>query len=149
MSLPSPARSPLLSRQWWKTPVNLWGRSLPLRVIASVFVASVLVLVLGGFLLMQQATLGVMEGKKESVRNESRQALFAAQQQLNAADPTGGANVDKLLTDLAFGYANRTGGTDQFEVIIIADGQTITAGRADVASVPDVLRQQVQGSTDL
>ncbi len=149
MSLPSPARSPLLSRQWWKTPVNLWGRSLPLRVIASVFVASVLVLVLGGFLLMQQATQGVMEGKKESVRNESRQALFAAQQQLNAADPTGGANVDKLLTDLAFGYANRTGGTDQFEVIIIADGQTITAGRADVASVPDVLRQQVQGSTDL
>ena len=89
-------------------------------MIASVFLASVLVLVLGGFLLMQQATLGVMEGKKESVRNESRQALFAAQQQLNAADPTGGANVDKLLTDLAFGYANRTGGTDQFEVIILA-----------------------------
>ena len=149
MSLPSPARQPLLSRQWWKTPVNLWWRSLPLRVIASVFVASVLVLVLGGFLLMQQATQGVMEGKKESVRNESRQALFAAQQQLNAADPTGGANVDKLLTDLAFGYANRTGGTDQFEVIILADGQTITAGRADVASIPDALRQQVNGSTDL
>src|SRR6478609_3403255 len=147
MSLPSPVhpdRTP-----WWKIPVNLWWRSLPLRVIASVFLASVLVLVLGGFLLMQQATLGVMEGKKESVRNESRQALFAAQQQLNAADPTGGANVDKLLTDLAFGYANRTGGTHQFEVIIIAAGQTITAGRADVTSVPDSLRQQVAASTDL
>ena len=144
MSLPGPPPSP-----WWQIPVSWWWRSLPLRVIASVFVASVLVLVLGGFLLMQQASLGVMEGKKESVRNESRQALFVAQQQLNAADPTGGANVDKLLTDLAFGYANRTGGTEQFEVIILAGSQTITAGRADAASVPDNLRQQVAASTDL
>ena len=144
MSLPGPPPSP-----WWQIPVSWWWRSLPLRVIASVFVASVLVLVLGGFLLMQQASLGVMEGKKESVRNESRQALFVAQQQLNAADPTGGANVDKLLTDLAFGYANRTGGTEQFEVIIVAGSQTITAGRADAASVPDNLRQQVAASTDL
>jgi two-component system sensor histidine kinase MtrB len=149
-TLPSPTRTwPGGRTSWWAIPVSWWWRSLPLRVIASVFLASVLVLVLGGFLLMQQATLGVMEGKKESVRNESRQALSAAQQQLNAADPTGGANVDKLLTDLAFGYANRTGGTDQFEVIIVAAGQTITAGRADVASVPDSLRQQVSASTDL
>ncbi len=144
MSIPGPAPSP-----WWKVPVNLWWRSLPFRVIASVLVASVLVLVLGGFLLMQQASLGVMEGKKESVRNESRQALFVAQQQLNAADPTGGANADKLLTDLAFGYANRTGGTEQFEVIIVAGGQTITAGRTDAASVPEDLREQVATSTDL
>jgi two-component system sensor histidine kinase MtrB len=144
MSLPGPPPSP-----WWQIPVSWWWRSLPLRVIASVFLASVLVLVLGGFLLMQQASLGVMEGKKESVRNESRQALFVAQQQLNAADPTGGANVDKLLTDLAFGYANRTGGTEQFEVIIVAGSQTITAGRADAASVPDNLRRQVAASTDL
>src|SRR3954471_3449630 len=110
MSLPGPPPS-----RWWQIPVSWWWRSLPLRVILSVFLASVLVLVLGGFLLMQQATLGVMEGKKDSVRNEARQALFAAQQQLNAADLTGDVNVDKLLTDLAFGYANRSGSNDQFE----------------------------------
>ena len=35
-------------------------------MVLTVFVASVLVLVLGGFLLMQQATIGVMEGKTEA-----------------------------------------------------------------------------------
>lgn len=144
MSLPSPARA-----LWWRFPVDLWWRSLPLRVIASVLVASVLVLLLGGFLLMQQATSGVMEGKKEAVRTEARQALYAAQQQLNAADLTGGVNVDKVLTDLAFGYANRSGGSAQFEVIILAGGQTITAGRAAPTSIPDTLHAQVTGSSDL
>jgi two-component system sensor histidine kinase MtrB len=144
MSTPSPGRN-----AHWTFPINWWWRSLPLRVISSVFLASVLVLVLGGFLLMQQASSGVMEGKKESVRNEARQAVYTAQQQLNAADLTGDVNVDKLLTDLAFGYANRSGGTEQFEVIMIADGQTITAGRADVTSVPLDLRSRVATSNEL
>ena len=38
------------------------------------FVASVLVLVLGGFLLMQQATIGVIDGKKAAAKIEARQA---------------------------------------------------------------------------
>ena len=46
MSVSSAATTP--PRRFWHTwvrfPVDLWWRSLPLRVIASVFVASVLVL---------------------------------------------------------------------------------------------------------
>ena len=34
---------------WWKLPLNWWWRSLPLRVITSVFAASLVVVVLGGF----------------------------------------------------------------------------------------------------
>ena len=48
---------------WLKFPLLWWWRSLPLRVVLTVFLASVLVLVLGGFLLMQQATAGVVDGK--------------------------------------------------------------------------------------
>ena len=66
-----------------------------------------LVLVLGGFLLMQQATIGVIDGKKETAKNEARQAVNTAQEQLNAADLTGEVNVDKLLLDLATGFASR------------------------------------------
>ena len=51
-----------------------WWRSLPLRVMLTVFVASVLVLVLGGFLLMQQASIGVIEGKTATASIEARQA---------------------------------------------------------------------------
>jgi len=113
-----------------------------------VFVASVLVLVLGGFLLMQQATAGVLDGKEDSVRSEASQAIYGAQQQLNGADLTGEVNPDKLLNDLAASFANRSGG-NQYEVIIFAPGRTITAGRADVLSIPADLRAQVALSDDL
>ncbi len=136
-----------LKSRWWRFPVTWWWRSLPLRVVLTVFVASVLVLVLGGFLLMQQATIGVIDGKKETAENEARQAVNTAQQQLNAADLTGEVNVDKLLLDLATGFANRPG--EQFEVIIISRGQTITAGNAAISSIPDALRKQVEQSNDL
>ena len=136
----------VLRSRWWRLPVNWWWRSLPLRVVLTVFLASVLVLVLGGFLLMQQATIGVLDGKKETAKNEARQAVNTAQEQLYAADLTADVNVDKLLLDLATGFASRA---EQYEVIIIAHGQTITAGNAAVTSIPDRLRQQVEGSDKL
>jgi two-component system, OmpR family, sensor histidine kinase MtrB len=135
-----------LKSRWWRFPVTWWWRSLPLRVVLTVFVASVLVLVLGGFLLMQQATIGVLDGKQETAENEARQAVNTAQQQLNAADLTGDVNVDKLLLDLATGFANRP---EQFEVIIVARGQTITAGNASADSIPPQLKKQVEQSNDL
>jgi two-component system, OmpR family, sensor histidine kinase MtrB len=136
----------VLKSRWWRFPINWWWRSLPLRVVLTVFLASVLVLVLGGFLLMQQATMGVIDGKKETAKNEARQAVNTAQQQLNAADLTADVNVDKLLLDLATGFASRA---QQFEVIIIARGQTITAGNALRSSIPDALRTKVEQSNEL
>jgi two-component system sensor histidine kinase MtrB len=139
----------VLKFQWWRFPITWWWRSLPLRVVLTVFVASVLVLVLGGFLLMQQATIGVIDGKKETAKNEARQAVNTAQQQLDAADLTGNVNADKLLLDLATGFANRAGASEQYEVIIITPGQTITAGTAEARSIPPALRKQVEQSNDL
>ena len=136
----------ILKSRWWRFPVTWWWRSLPLRVVLTVFLASVLVLVLGGFLLMQQATIGVIAGKKETAKNDARQAVNTAQQQLNAVDLTGEVNVDKLLLDLATGFASRA---EQFEVIIIARGQTITAGTAVRTSIPEALQKRVEQSYDL
>jgi two-component system, OmpR family, sensor histidine kinase MtrB len=139
----------VLKSRWWRFPVTWWWRSLPLRVVLTVFLASVLVLVLGGFLLMQQATIGVLDGKKETAKNEARQAVNTAQQQLDAADLTGGLDVDKLLLDLALGFANRAGASEQFEIVIIARGRTITAGGAAASSIPPTLAKQVEQSYDL
>jgi two-component system sensor histidine kinase MtrB len=127
----------------------LWWRSLPLRVIASVFVASVLVLLLGGFLLMQQATNGVLRGKQEVARSQARQAVNDAQQTLNAADLTGDdANADQLLVDLAISFANRSGGHEQFEVVLLTPGQSIS-GDVAVTSIPPALVTGVEQSNDL
>jgi two-component system, OmpR family, sensor histidine kinase MtrB len=137
----------VVKSRWWRFPINWWWRSLPLRVVLTQFVASVLVLVLGGFLLMQQATIGVIDGKKEAAKSAARQAVNTAQQQLNAADLTGNVNVDKLLLDLATGFANRAG--EQFEVIIITPEQTIIAGNAAASSIPPELQRQVELGNDL
>jgi two-component system sensor histidine kinase MtrB len=136
----------ILKSHWWGLPITWWWRSLPLRVVLTVFLASVMVVVLGGFLLMQQATIGVIDGKKETAKNEARQAINTAQGQLDAADLTGEVNVDKLLLDLATGFASRA---QQYEVIIIARGQTITAGNAVSESIPPLFRKQVEQSNDL
>jgi len=122
---------------------------LPLRVVLTVLVASVLVLVLGGFLLMQQATIGVIEGKKAAAKIEARQTINDAQQRLIAADPTGAVAVDNLLLDLATGFASRSGGSERIEMIILAGGQTITAGNASVVSIPATLVKEVEQSNDL
>jgi two-component system, OmpR family, sensor histidine kinase MtrB len=137
----------VLKSHWWRFPITWWWRSLPLRVVLTEFVASVLVLVLGGFLLMQQATIGVIDGKKAAAKSAARQAVNTAQQQLNAADLTGDVNVDKLLLDLATGFANRAG--EQFEVIIITPDQTIIAGNAAASSIPPELQRQVELGNDL
>ena len=129
--------------------MDWWSRSLPLRVTSTVFVASVVVLVLGGFLLMQQATAGVLNGKRDSAGNEARQAVNAAQAQLNATDLSGEVNVDKLLLDLAKGFASRSGGSEQYQVIVSARGRTITSGDATADSIPDDLRAEVETSPDL
>ena len=152
MSVPSPDPDPTRrpSPAWWRLPAALWWRSLPLRVIGSVLVASMVVLVLSGFLLMQQATAGVMKGKSEVARNEARQAVNRAQQTLNSANLTGDeANVDLLLYDLANGFANRSGGTSQYEVVLLARSQTLTAGDVAVESIPPSLVRQVEQSNDL
>ena len=130
---------------WWRFPAQMWWRSLPLRVVLTVFLASVLVLVLGGFLLMQQATIGVIDGKTDAVKAEARQAVNTAQQQLSATDLSGDVNVDKLLLDLATGFANRSG--DQFEVILVARGQTIYAGNAARTASPRRWRSRSRRAT--
>lgn len=144
-----PGIKELLRTGGWRTPLTWWRRSLPLRVIVSVFVASVLVLLLGGFLLMQQATVGVIDGKKATAEVESRQTINDAQLKLDAADLTGVADAEYLLLDLVKGFADRSGGSDQVEMIILTRGQTFTSGTAQASSIPPNLIKQVQESNDV
>ena len=152
MSSPTPVAAPSRrpAEAWWRLPAALWWRSLPFRVIASVLGASLVVLVLSGFLLMQQATSGVMRSKQEVAENEARQAVNRAQQTLNSANLTGDdGDVDSLLYDLASSFANRSGGTGQYEVVVLTRNQTLTAGQVDSDSIPPELAKQVGESNDL
>ena len=84
---------------------------------------------------------GVLDGKREAAESDARQAVSTAQQQLDAADLTGcgrrqdpGGSGDELRQPLE---------RWTFETIILARGQTVTAGQADASSIPANLREQV------
>jgi two-component system sensor histidine kinase MtrB len=91
----------------------------------------------------------VLNGKQDSAANEARQAVNSAQAQLNATDLSGEVNVDKLLLDLVKGFASRSGGSEQYQVIVSARGRTLTSGDVTAESIPTALRTQVESSPDL
>src|SRR5690606_978457 len=83
-----------------RQPLQWWRESLPLRVVASTFIGSMLVLLLGGVLLMEQASDGVVAGKKQAAVSEAQAAINSAQETLYATGATN-SNIDLILNQLA------------------------------------------------
>lgn len=123
-----------------KAPLRLWFGSLPLRVIGTVLSASAVVLLLGGMLLMQQATDGVLRGKRQSAMVEASGAVNTAQSALRAADLSN-SSIHELLTSLTFEVANRGGG--QYQVIAQGPASDISSANIGSGSVPQSLRDTV------
>lgn len=113
------------------------------------FAASVLVLVLGGFLLMQQATSGVMQGKQDTARNEARQAVSSAQLQLNGIAQTAQVDLDPLLFDMVNSFAARSGDSEPYQVLLLGRGQTLRSGNILASSIPPDLIAAVGPTNDL
>lgn len=123
-------------------PVRVWWGSLPVRVVGSTLVASALVITLGGILLLEQATAGVLSGKRQSAVAEAAVAIDTAQRQLRAADLST-TSVNDLLTQLTFEVANRGAVSGQYQVIVQGPVSDIRSGGVLPASVPASLREQV------
>ncbi len=124
---------------------RLWWSSLPLRVVVSTLAASILVLVGGGVLLLQQATAGIIEGKQQSAVAEANVALDRMQNQL-ADSELGGASVYERITQIAFETANRD---TQYSVIVEGPVSSFLPSTITAASVPDRIRESVRGSESL
>lgn len=127
--------------RWWYT-------SLPLRVVASTFGASVLVLVLGGWLLMTQASQGVLETKQASSVDESVAAFDSAQKKLYAAGVTR-SNLNAILLQLSVDAANRGTATGQYFVIVQGPSGAFSSNNVSTDTVPDALRATVLQSEGL
>jgi two-component system sensor histidine kinase MtrB len=122
--------------------VRWWFTSLPLRVVASTFGASVLVLVLGGWLLMTQATRGVLETKQTASVAESAAAFDSAQAKLYAAGLTR-SNLNTKLSQLSVDTANRGIATNQYYVVVQGESGAYSSGGIDTATIPAALRTTV------
>lgn len=124
------------SRGW----AQLWWSSLPLRVVLSTLTLSMLLLVLAGVLLLNQATAGVVATKKESSLNEAAGVYTVMQQQLRNPDARGVAIHETLLrlADLA--------DAAQYRVVIQGPTSSLTTKGIQADSVPAELRERVEQS---
>lgn len=123
-------------------PKAMWGSSLPLRVVTVTVAGGILVMVASGFLLMRQATAGVLEGKRQTSIVEASTALERMQQQLRDTDLRTSSLYERL-NQLANEVDDRPG---QFRVVIQGPVSDYVSPGITAASVPASLMQAVRGS---
>lgn len=114
---------------------RLWWSSLPLRVISLTLAGSVLVLLLGGVLLVRQATDGVLAGKQQSAVAEASVVLDRMQSQLRSSDLPRSSLYERLnqLADEAGGQPN------QYQVVIQGPVSRFVSPAITEQSVPAAL----------
>lgn len=125
-----------------------WQNSIQLRVIGSVLLASLLVTLILGFVLISFVGQQLLNTKYSAATEELDRARVAVEEQINSSDTSNPVDV-RLSSALAV-LSDRSGGVDQssaavYDPVLIArdvnDGETIAPPSA---KIPDELRRFVQ-----
>jgi two-component system sensor histidine kinase MtrB len=124
---------------------RLWGSSLPLRIIVTTVAASVVVLLLGAWMILTQARDGVLEGKRQISVNEASTALSRMQEQLSETDLRDSSLFERLNQ-----LAVEQGSSEQsYQVLIQGPVSVFISREISADSVPNSLRDQVNGGDGL
>jgi len=116
-------------------------------VVLTSLLGSVVVMLLGGLLLLQQASLGLRQGKVASTTAEASAALDFIEQSFRNAAP-GQSTSAETLTRVAFEAVQR-GAIAQYHVIVEGPVSDILTAGVDVASVPADLRTAVRTAANV
>lgn len=120
--------------------IQLWWSSLPLRVLATTFVASCVILILAGLVLMQQTATGIVEAKRASAVREATGMQRFMQEQLLLPELRGVASYEQLsrLVELAGAQAG------QFQVVIQGPASRVYSATGILyESIPEELVERV------
>ena len=123
-----------------RAPARAWLTSLPFRVIVSTFVGSIIIMVLGGFLLVRQASTGILAAKRQASVQEASTALDRMQQQLRQSN-SDSSSIYERLNQLATEVGSQAG---QYRIIIQGPVSGYASVGVDAASVPDNLARSVE-----
>lgn len=117
-------------------PGALWRSSLPLRVLLLTLIASLVVLVLAGVVLLNRATAGVVTTKREASISEAAGIHTFMQQQLRLPETRSIAVYEQLnrLADIAGAQSAR------FKMVIQGPTSVLVSPGIRAESVPDRLR---------
>ncbi|HEY8663977.1 MAG TPA: MtrAB system histidine kinase MtrB [Propionibacteriaceae bacterium] len=130
------------ARRLLRAPSRAWWGSLPLRVVGTTLIGTVLVLILGGWLLQQQAAAGIEKGKVASSLAEASTALDIIESSLR--DSTVQASSTETMTRVALAAVERGSVGVQYHVLVSLPTSDIRTERLDPSSVSTSLRDTVQ-----
>ncbi|HEX7396275.1 MAG TPA: MtrAB system histidine kinase MtrB [Propionibacteriaceae bacterium] len=130
------------ARRLLRAPSRAWWGSLPLRVVGTTLIGTVLVLILGGWLLQQQAAAGIEKGKVAQAKAEASTALDIIESSLH--DSTVQASSTETMTRVALAAVERGSVGGQYHVLVSLPTSDIRTERLDPSSVSSSLRDTVQ-----
>lgn len=133
-------------RRFFRHPSDVWRGSLPMRVVVTTVMASTAVLVLAGFLLMQQASDGVLGGKRRAAMAEAEVAFDTAQTQMSTSDLAAG-NINEILSKVAIDLDQRGAVSGQYHVLVQGAVSSFRSQGMEPQSVPVTLADQVSRSS--
>lgn len=134
------------ARRLLRAPIRAWWGSLPLRVVGTTLIGTLLVLIFGGWLLQQQAAGGIEKGKVASSLAEASTALDIIESSLR--DSTGQASTTETITRVALAAIDRGAVGGQYQVLVSLPTSDIRTPRLDRSTVSAPLRQTVEDSVN-
>ncbi|MBN9104880.1 MAG: HAMP domain-containing histidine kinase [Propionibacteriaceae bacterium] len=136
-------------RQWLGrlSLIQLWARSLPFRVVGTTMSASVVILVITGWFLLDQSTRGIMDGKTQASVAEASAVVTTMQRDLATTDLRT-TSLGERITRLGRDATNRGQTGNQYFVVLETSIAKIGTEGLASASIPDNIRQAVQADDD-
>jgi len=126
-------------------PRRIWRSSIALRVIATTLVAALIILAASAWLILVQASRGILAGKQVSASAEASTAL--SRMQLSLADTDlSVASLNERLNQLV---AQATASSQQFQVMIETPVTGFISSGLSADSVPPALADKLAGSNYL
>ena len=124
---------------------RLWWSSLPLRTVTITVSSSLVILIVGGFFLVRQATAGIIDAKHTSAIAETAATINRIQEQLRGTDLRT-VSLDERLNHLADDAASQSG---RYHVLVQGSVSGLTSQGVSPDSVPTYLTAKVGESNGM
>lgn len=134
-----------------------WNKSLSLRIIATTFIVSTILVTIIGLILINRVSSGILTSKESSSITEASSAINEAQKVVTATDTGAGApNISTVVDTAVTALAVRAGQSGLFDVLFLASSDISKQGLPErgtnlVAenSVSEDLRSRVEKTEKL
>jgi two-component system, OmpR family, sensor histidine kinase MtrB len=130
----------------WRWLLVRWRQSLQVRVATTTVLASGLVVVVLGLLLISRITAGVLDAKRKTAIAETKRGQSVVQEQLSLVNDASPDSLRLSLRALAANLSNQGNSAGLFSIVMQPEnGTAFSSGDAEPGNISLGLRQLVQG----